>query len=155
MEFIMNRKEMVTLTNMCMVYDGDRVLAINKVYNGDIEGLTFPGGHVEKGESFVDSVIREVYEETGLKIFEPKLCGIKSWVEDDGSRYMVFMYKTDKYEGELRASDGGDVFWISRDEFLKSKLAYSTDLAYELMNNDEITESYYFKEGEEWKHSFK
>lgn len=34
-------------------------------------GITFPGGHVERSESFVDAVIREVEEETGLTISKP------------------------------------------------------------------------------------
>ena len=50
-----------------MVYDGDKILVQDRV-NKNWPGLTFPGGHVEEGESFTESVIREVYEETGLKI---------------------------------------------------------------------------------------
>ena len=66
----MSRTEPVTLTNMCMVYDGDKVLVQQKV-DDDYTGITFPGGHVEKGESFTDAVIREVFEETGLTISAP------------------------------------------------------------------------------------
>lgn len=72
----MDRTEVVTITNMCMVYDGDKVLVQEKI-DDDYCGVTFPGGHVEKGESFTDAVIREVFEETGLRISSPALCGIK------------------------------------------------------------------------------
>ena len=60
--------EKVIFMNMCMVYDhAGRVLALDKV-GKSYSGTTFPGGHVEPGETFTESVIREIYEETGLTI---------------------------------------------------------------------------------------
>lgn len=46
---------------MCMVFDGRKVLVQDKK-DEDYSGITFPGGHVEKGESLTDAVIREVLE---------------------------------------------------------------------------------------------
>ena len=51
--------ESVEFTNLYMVRDGDRVLGINRKKE-DWPGITFPGGHVEAGESFTEAVIREV-----------------------------------------------------------------------------------------------
>jgi 8-oxo-dGTP diphosphatase len=79
--------ENVNFTNMCMVYDDDKVLVIDRKKK-DWPGITFPGGHVELGESFTDAVIREIKEETGLAIYAPQLCGIKDWCEN-GKRYVV------------------------------------------------------------------
>lgn len=84
-----------------------RVLVQDKT-DDDYSGITFPGGHVERGESFTDAVIREVWEETGLKISEPKLCGIKDWMKDEETRYIVLLYKTDKFEGIVTSSEEGD-----------------------------------------------
>ena len=87
--------ESVTFTNMCMVCDGDRVLVQDRL-DPAWPGITFPGGHVEEGESFTDAVIREVWEETGLRISAPRLVGVKDWYTDH-SRYVVLFYKENGY----------------------------------------------------------
>ena len=99
----MSRAERVILTNMCMVYDGDRILVQNKV-NDDWTGLCFPGGHVEHRESFVKSVIREIKEETGLTIYEPRLCGEMSAISFFFTRPIVLREnwshpKKERYSG--------------------------------------------------------
>ena len=63
----MSRVERTVLTNMCMVTDGSRVL-VQQRSDPKWPGIVFPGGHVEPGESFVDSTVREVYDETGLTV---------------------------------------------------------------------------------------
>ncbi len=148
----MNRKQEVTLTNMCLIYKNEEILVLDKIVDGKSTGITFPGGHVEKDESFFDSVVREVFEETGLKISHPKLCGIKNWVEDDGHRYIVFLYKTNIFSGKIKSSDEGEVFWISKNDFHNAKLAYNTDRALKLMEDDELSEFFYYKVNNEWKH---
>lgn len=85
-------------------------------------GLTFPGGHVEKAESFVCAAIREVFEETGLTISEPKLCGVKQFQTNLDERYVVFLFKTNKFEGQLRSSEEGQMKWIKREDSLNYKL---------------------------------
>ena len=145
----MDRTEVVTITNMCMIYDGDKVLVQEKV-DDDYSGITFPGGHVEKGESLTDAVIREVLEETGFKISSPRLCGIKDWINDDGSRYMVLFYKTDKYEGKIKSSDEGKVYWLELEEMKKAQLASGMNKMLEVFLNDDISEFFFYKENGEW-----
>jgi len=150
----MARTEVVTITNMCMVYEDTRVLVQEKI-DDDYCGITFPGGHVEKGESFTDAVIREVFEETGLKIASPVLCGIKDWTNDDGSRYMVLFYKTNKFEGTLSSSEEGEVHWMELEEMKKSNLADGIDKMLEVFLEESISEYFLYKENGEWKEELK
>lgn len=114
------RTEMVELTNLCMIKDGDKYLLQNRVKK-DWQGYTFPGGHVEPGESIVQSVIREVKEETGLTLKDPHLVGVKQfWVES--GRYIVFLFSATKFTGELRSSHEGEVGWFTKVEMKKINL---------------------------------
>ena len=142
----MARMEEVELTNMCMVCDGKgNVLVQNKKGDRTWHGWNFPGGHVEQGEFVTPSVIREVREETGLTIENPKLCGIKEFQkEQDGKRFIVFLYAASRFSGELRSSDEGDVFWYPLSELKRSKeLADGFSEMLPVFTSDEISEVFY------------
>ncbi len=145
----MNRKQLATITNMCLVYSGDKIL-VQERNKKDWPGLTFPGGHVEKGENFIASVIREVKEETGLTIYDPLLCGMEEYKTDNNDeRYLMLFYKTDKFEGELKSSKEGKVFWINKDDLLKYELSLDLDRIYKIMTDDTLSELIYeYKNGE-------
>ena len=63
-------KETAVFTNMCMVYDEKGNVLVQNRVDPEWGGITFPGGHVEKGESFTDSVIREIREDEKTDYFE-------------------------------------------------------------------------------------
>lgn len=138
----MKRITKTILTNMCMVCDGENILVEDKV-NSSYTGVTFPGGHIESGESLAEAMVREVFEETGLTIKNPRLCGMYDWVYEDGIRYLVFIYKAMEFDGELKSSEEGSVRWIKKEEFLKEKLADGMDKVFEIIEGGEYTECYY------------
>lgn len=87
-------------------------------------GVTFPGGHVEDGESIYDSAVREIKEETGLEVKNLKSCGFVHWFNNkSGDRYFTFFYKTTDFAGQLlESTEEGKVFWTTLDELMKMKL---------------------------------
>lgn len=90
------------LCNMIKINRGNDVLVLDKVKKYGWEGLTFPGGHVEKVESITESVIREAKEETNLDIENIKYVGMISWYDmDNNDRIIGFLYETDDFSGEL------------------------------------------------------
>ena len=137
----MSRKSEIELTNMCLICDGNKVLVQEKV---GTRGLVFPGGHVEEGESLLESVVREMKEETGLTIENPKVCGFKDWIQEDGTRYIVMLYKTDKFTGELKSSDEGRVFWIDRADIDSVNLIWNMKELLEIFDTDLYSE-FFFK----------
>lgn len=138
----MSRCEKAILTVLCMVYDGEKVLLQDRVHR-EWPGLTFPGGHVEKGESFVHAVTREMQEETGLLIDAPKLCGVKQFQTDEDERYVVLLFKTDKYTGFLTSSDEGDMRWISRKDLDSCPLAENFTELLQVFDSDNLNEFFY------------
>ena len=144
----MSRTENVELTVLCLIEDGDRLLLQNRIKE-DWQGYTLPGGHVEPGESFVDAVIREMKEETGLTVIEPRLVGVKQFPIKDG-RYVVLLFKAEKWSGELISSAEGQMEWIAYSSL--SEVNTVNDLAdlLKVMNTPELTEFQYLVSGDEW-----
>ena len=91
----------VVLTNMCMVYKGDQILVQNRVKK-TWPGLTFPGGHVEKDEDHIKSIIREVKEETGLTLLEVEQVGFIEWFDEKTQvRDLCLLYRSSSFVGEF------------------------------------------------------
>ena len=145
----MSRETSTILTNLCLIED----CSTNKVvlqYRSPERykkwsGYAFPGGHIEEGESLAESVIREIYEETGLTITNPKLVAVKDWPQDEGGRYIVFCYKATEFTGQLRSSEEGEVSWVAMDHLEKLDLSYDMLPLLEVMEDPDLSEYYYRK----------
>ena len=142
------RTEQVELTVLCLIHKDDRYLLQDRIKD-DWKGYTLPGGHIEPGESIVDAVIREMKEETGLLIQKPHLCGVKQF-PIDGGRYIVFLFETDQFEGELADSEEGKMHWIKDSDLSNVNLVNDFEELIEVMLNDSLTEFQYVIENDEW-----
>ena len=149
----MKRTEICELTVLCLLKDGDKYLLQNRVKK-DWQGYTLPGGHIEPGESIVDAVVREMKEETGLTVHDPKLCGVKQFPIDHNDyrsgRYIVFLFAATKYSGELVSSDEGKMYWVSKDELGTVNLVSDFFDLLPVIEDENLSEFQYLVDGNNW-----
>lgn len=145
----MKRTETVELTVLCLIRRGDEYLLQDRIKN-DWRGFTLPGGHVEPGESIVDAVVREMQEETGLTVENPKLCGVKQF-PIDGGRYLVFLFVADQFSGEVISSEEGAMHWVKKEDLTKVNLVNDFKELLDVMLDENLSEFQYVVEDGKWK----
>jgi len=141
----MSRSEKVILTNMCLIEDGQGniVMQIRDPKRYTWSGAALPGGHIEPHEGLVESVIREVKEETGLTIKNPSLVGMKHWYTKEDERYRVFLYRTSEFTGIIRSTDEGEIKWVARKDLAQMDLAYDMLNLMRVFEEEELSELFY------------
>ena len=111
-------------------------------------------GHVEAGESITASTVREIREETGLTVSNLRMCGVVEWETigeraygspaevEANSKYIVFMFRTSTYTGELNSSAEGKMEWMTLDEMRKGSLAPHMEEYLRVLLEDDIPQAY-------------
>ena len=148
-EIFEDKTERVELTVLCLVEDGNKILLQNRVKK-DWQGYTLPGGHVERDESFVDAVIREMKEETGLEIKNPILVGVKQFPIKYG-RYIVFLFKTTEFESSLKSSVEGKMEWIEYKDISKLNTVDDFEDLLKVINSERLNEFQYVITEGKWE----
>lgn len=137
----MSRLQAIEITNMIMIEnDKTKEILVEDRQNPKWPGVTFPGGHVEKNETVVESAVREVFEETGLTINAPKLVGIKEWPLKGDARYIVFLFKTTEFSGTINSSKEGRIFWTTRQELKNYQLPHTFKEMLPVFDDNNISE---------------
>lgn len=75
------------------------------------------GGKFEENESPEDCLLREVEEETGLRLKSWRYCGIVTFVSDRWEGEYMHLFHAEDFEGQLTDCDEGTLEWVSKDFF--------------------------------------
>ena len=91
-----------------------RIKKANDMHQGKWNGL---GGKLEPGEIPEECAVREIYEESGLRVHNPQLKGLLTFPAfDDFEDWYVFVFLVTDFEGELIDSPEGTLQWINNSE---------------------------------------
>ena len=103
----------------CFLLRDGNILLIrraNEPYKGEI---TIPGGRKKRGESLKEACAREMMEETGYVLKNMKFAGIlHAYRQDKSIEYLSNYFICRDFEGELTASDEGELFWVDTEKSL-------------------------------------
>ncbi|MEM7826599.1 MAG: 8-oxo-dGTP diphosphatase [Candidatus Aenigmatarchaeota archaeon] len=102
---------------LCEIISEDKILlkrASRGVSKGKWNGL---GGKIERGESPIDNVLREVNEEAGIKIKDPKMHGSIIFYQGSYENIfgIVYLFSARDFEGEVKQGEEGELRWFSID----------------------------------------
>jgi len=77
-----------------------------------------PGGKVQPGETPLECIVREVREETGLRVSGLTLHGAIDFYfgEKEASDWRVHVFSTSTFTGMPKPSEEGELAWFSYDE---------------------------------------
>jgi len=80
------------------------------------------GGKFEYGESPEECAMREVKEETGLTMLDPRFRGLVTFVSDEWGVEYMHLFTCTKFTGTLTDCDEGELVWLPKGELLTKKL---------------------------------
>ncbi len=90
----------------------------NDINHGKYIGV---GGKIEPGESKDECIVREVYEETNLKLKTFYYMGEVRYIDLDADAYdKMYVYYSDDYTGMMKECSEGSLKFMSEDEFYRS-----------------------------------
>ena len=124
---------MVKLATICYIDNGKEFLLLhrnkkpNDVHAGQWIGV---GGKLEKGETPQECAVREILEETGLRVNKPILKGIITFPDfTPDNDWYTYVFKATEFEGELIDCDEGTLEWVPYEEIL-SKSTWEGDYTF-------------------------
>ena len=111
----------------CFIKDGDKYLVIRRSLDKKyIPGFVHPiGGRVEVDEDPLAGALREVYEESGLKVDNVRLKAVfleLRPVKGEPNNWLIFHFMGDYRGGKPQKTTEGELVWLTAEELKTEKL---------------------------------
>lgn len=113
------------LTTLCYLEKNDSYLLLHRIKKqNDINKDKWigVGGHFEDFESPDECLVREVFEETGLKLNSYQFRGIVTFVSHDSGEKMyeyMCLYTSSDFSGTMTDCDEGKLEWVKKADMKK------------------------------------
>ena len=127
-------------TTLCYIERGDEYLMLHRVKKeNDINrdkwiGL---GGKFKEDESPEECLLREVYEESGLRLTSWRYRGIVTFVNTKCSSEYMHLLTADGFEGTVGPCDEGELEWIKKSKLMKLTLWEGDRIFLRLLDSNE------------------
>ena len=126
------------LTTICYLEQQCKYLMLHrtkKQHDSNKDKWIGIGGHFEYGESPEECIQREMSEECGITLSDPKLRGIITFVSDAPVCVYMYLFTATEYKGEiLKDCNEGDLEWIDKQELLKLPLWTGDKIFFKLLD---------------------
>jgi 8-oxo-dGTP diphosphatase len=141
------------LATLCYIKSNNKTLMVyrnkkpNDMHAGKWNGL---GGKFEPGESPEECIIREVREESGLEIHNPKLHGLLIFPNFKDDDWYVFVFTAHEFSGELIAnSPEGKLEWIPDEKLTSLNLWESDQIFFPWLEKEKFFSAKFIYQGNE------
>lgn len=104
-------------TTLCYIEREGQYLMLHRVkkqHDENQDKWIGVGGKFEDGESPEDCVLREVFEETGLRLTRWRYCGLVTFVSDCWPTEYMHLFHATGFTGTPKECDEGELAWIDK-----------------------------------------
>lgn len=127
------------MTTLCYIERDEKYLMLHRIKKeNDINKDKWVGigGHFEDNESPEECLLREVWEETGLRLNTYRLRGIITFISDRWQTEYMFLYTADSFEGEICECNEGNLEWIDKSAVFELPIWEGDKIFFQLLNDD-------------------
>lgn len=126
----------MVLTTLCYIENEDSYLMLHRVKKEkDVNKDKWigVGGKFEPDESPEECLLREVWEETGLRLTSYRPRGILTFMSEGWETEYIFLYTADGFTGNVSECPEGDLCWVKKEEIAHLNLWEGDQIFFRLL----------------------